>query len=412
MRDYRLNLINKAISSVAGLVVSVIIARYLGVVLRGELAFITQAVGMLAVIFGMGLNQAFPYFFRTEPNRRTLDTFLRLFAVQFVFYAVAAGLLAFLVPDRTVRCLLLLLVVTVLYQQMESAMAVYHIRLKIWTNIGISVLRILAHAGMLLWLPSSLVWPVVISSGTWLAAILAYIIGVGGLSRGRLDADRAKRIVSYSWLPMFTSLLIIMNYNIDTLMLKWLGSPEDLGNYAVAAGIVVYLWVIPDAIKEVLMSRVARSSDVRAAVLPLKAAVVLGVLSVVFIIAFGPLLIPLLYGEDFAAAYGLCAVLSIGVISMIYYKVLGVVMLSEGRRVFYFATLAVAVLLNSVANLVVIPAYGAYGAAGASVASYTVTGGAFLVYFCRVKELRLRDVAVVGRGDLRVLRNVGRRVAA
>ena len=79
----------------------------------------------------------------------------------------------------------------------------------------------------------------------------------------------------------------MLNYGVDVIMLKGLGTGEDLGLYAVAAGIVTYLWVIPDAIKEVLVSRVVRTNDPRTVLRPLKAAVLAGWLSVVAVGVLG-----------------------------------------------------------------------------------------------------------------------------
>jgi O-antigen/teichoic acid export membrane protein len=401
--DYRLNFINKATAITGGLISSVIVARYLGVTARGDLAFVIQTAGLLAIALGLGFNQAFPYYFRSG-GREAYDTFMRIFICQFLIYSVLAIAIIYLVDDLLIQCICAFTVVTVLYQQVESVMAAYRIRLKIWVNIAVAAVRVGAYVAMAILLPPNIVWPLLISCLLWLLAVAAYLVGTGGVPIAVVPRAELRSIISFSWLPMLSSALVIMNYNIDVLMLKWLGDPTDLGLYAVASGIVVYLWVIPDAIKEVLVSRVARTDDVEAVIRPLKAAVAMAAISVVAVWIVGDFMIVFLFGSEFAGAYPILAVLSLGVVSMVYFKILGVVMLAEGRRTFYFATLAVAVAMNVIVNLFAIPAFGAVGAAGVSVLSYSLTGCSFLLYFSRLKQLRARELVIIRAEDVRALR--------
>jgi len=399
--DYKLNLISKIVTAVSGLGVSVVLARYLGLVLRGEFAYVLQLSGVLAIVLGMGLNQAFPYYYRRRPVDETYHEFVRLFAIQFVIYSLAAVVLCVVVRNESVVCLVLLLVSTVLYQQMESAMAAYNIRMKIGTNIVGAIGRLGAHIVMVVWLPASLLAPTVISASVWLLMPGYYLVRTARFSQGRVSLGYAREIGAFSWLPMVSALLLVANYNFDTVMLKWLGSARDLGNYAVASGIVVYLWMVSDAIKEVMVSRLVRSRDPRVVLMPLKAALAASLAGVLVVAAGGDFVIPRVFGPDFADSYKLCVILVLGVLSMVYFKILGTYVLADGRRIFYFTVLAVAVILNVAVNLFAIPAFGAMGAAWTCVLSYSVTGVAFVVYFRRVTEIPWRELLWLSPSEAR-----------
>ena len=405
MNDYQLNLASKVMSAASGVVVSVILARYLGVADRGAYAFITQASGLVALVAGFGINQTFPYFFRrASADRSVYVLFMRLIFIQCCLCAVLSIAVWCLVQEASVRLMAIVLAPTLLYQQVESVMAAYAIRLKIRVNMILSVTRIAVHLFMYWLTEPNLIWPLTLGAFLWLAVGITYWIAAGPFMPGIVSARRLREILSFSWLPMLTTLLVVMNYNVDTLMLKWMGSSQDLGHYAVAAGLIVYLWVVPDAIKEVLVSRVARTRVARVVVLPLKAGIAAAILCGVGLAATGWVLVPLMFGEQFRASYPLAVVLSLGVVSMAVYKILGVYLLADGRRGAYFVCLAISVALNVAINCFAIPMYGSMGAAWATVGSYTLTGLLFAWRFSVNTGVGWREMFILTPSDFRSLR--------
>jgi Na+-driven multidrug efflux pump len=84
---------------------------------------------------------------------------------------------------------------------------------------------------------------------------------------------------------------------------------------------------------------------------------------------------------------------------------IGVVFLSEGKRLFYFLTLLISVLINIISNVITIPLYGMYGAAFSSVISYSICGLAFLIYFIRVKKVNFLDIILLKPYEIKQLKN-------
>ena len=110
------------------------------------------------------------------------------------------------------------------------------------------------------------------------------------------------------------------------------------------------------------------------------------------ILLLGRPVIALLAGTDYLPAYPVTVLLMAGIIPMSYFKIIGTLLLAQGKKMVYLGMLTGSVVVNILCNLVTIPLWGKMGAAAASVASYAVAGGCFLVYYLRTYNIPVRDV--------------------
>ncbi|PIC70808.1 hypothetical protein CSV77_05715, partial [Sporosarcina sp. P16b] len=297
--------------------------------------------------------------------------------------------------------------VGVFTQQLESTMAVQNIRLKIKLHMVNVTLRMLASIFMYITLPSSLLFPVLLTVGVNIITIIVYVYYSKVVPKP-LNNDRlfVKKVLVFGWLPMLTALLITFNYSIDIIFLKSLASPYELGIYATAVGLINYFWLVPDAFKEVLVSRVARSNSIKPIILSIKASLFSTIIIIIAFYVLGSTAIKLMYGEQFSEAYDITLILSYGAISMIFYKMIGTVFLAEGRRWFYFLTLFLSVVINVIANMFAIPKYGMYGAAVSTVISYSICGLTFLIYFMKVKKLSIWETTIISYTEIQQFKSL------
>ena len=86
-----------------------------------------------------------------------------------------------------------------------------------------------------------------------------------------------------------------------------------------------------------------------------------------------------------------------GAFSMSMYKVIGIVLVSQGKRSVQFISLAISAIVNIVMNCLLIPKMGMMGAAWASIASYTICAGILLIYFTRVFSFSLKELFIPNR---------------
>ena len=77
---------------------------------------------------------------------------------------------------------------------------------------------------------------------------------------------------------------------------------------------------------------------------------------------------------------------------MSYFKIIGTLLLAQGKKYVYLGMLTASVVTNILCNMVTIPLWGKMGAALASVISYAVAGGCFLVYYLKSYNIPARDV--------------------
>lgn len=401
--DYSLNFANKLVSLFAGLVLSIILARYLGVEMRGEYAYIMQLGSLLGLVLGLGLGASLPFFYRQDPGYYAV--FRTLVVVIAAVSLLGVGAILAVTGWSLLALIAITTVIAMLYQQAEAAMAVVNIRLKIYVNILFSMLKLcLLGLGVVIFMGSDSLHLTVAVATMWIAWLAVVIVDFWrGVPRARwapVNMATAVPVLAYSWLPMLTSVLIVLNYSVTLLLVRYFLDAEQTGLFAVAAGLVTYLWVVADAFKEVLVSRVVRTKSVASVRLPMQVALVVTALGTLVLAAASGSLIVLLFGADYENAAIIAVVLSLGSIPMVVYKLLGVVVLSHGRRVFYFVSLLLACLLNIVLSVGLIPAVGVVGGAVAAVLGYWATGIMFLIYFVREFGLSVGELMIPRRQDV------------
>lgn len=406
--DYIFNLLNKIYVILMGLITSIFITRYLGVSDRGNYAYIIQVVSIAAIVLNLGIHQSYSFYYRML-KEETFSKYVQVVIIQFFFYTLISIICMNFVNDQLVVFMIILIPVSVLSQQLESIMAVENIRLKIKLHIFNGTLRTIGFGFLFFSVKSNLIFPIIITLILNIITIVSFLLfslKKVKFKEEKLNLKFASEIIKFGWLPMLTALLITINYSADVIFLKHLGTSYDLGIYSTAAGLITYFWLIPDSFKEVLVSRVARSNNIHSTIFVIKVSLIIICGVIIAFIIVGKHAIQIMYGMKFLEAYNVTLILSIGAISMIFYKMIGTVLLAEGRRWVYFITLLVSAITNCIGNVVLIPEYGMYGSAISSVISYSVCGLAFLMYFSKIKNVSLLSFFYITKDEIDILKKI------
>lgn len=398
--DYSLNLINKIHTIIMGLISSIFMTRYLGVILRGEYSFITQFTSVASIILSIGIHQSYSYFYRKNQGN-IFKKYANLYVFLFIIYSIASIFLVFWLENKVYIYSIVLIPSSIINLQMEATMAVEDIRLKIKLHMLSVTIRAMSFILMYLFIDQSLLAPVILTIILNLMTVIIYFYNIKiAPSISELDLKFSKQVINYSWLPMITSLLVTLNYSIDVFFLRSMETPYALGIYSTALSIINYIWLVPDAFKEVLVSRVSRSDSEGPTIDATKVSFYTVIVINLMFILFGQFAITLLYGIEFADSYLVTVILSFGALSMVFYKIIGVQLLAEGKRFFYFISLLLSVVLNIILNLIFIPLLGMYGAAISSVFSYTICGLMFLIYFAKYKNVSIKSFFVISKSEI------------
>jgi len=205
----------------------------------------------------------------------------------------------------------------------------------------------------------------------------------------------------------FTMFVLSLSYRLGILILGALGTQEMVALFSNGISVVETLWQIPTSLGIVLLSKSAVSAtEVEAVRRSCK--VLRSVLPIVFLAAalmwlIAPVLVPLLFGEEFRGSVDATRLLLPGVIMGVIYKVLGADLAGRGLPLFAAWAYLLSVTVNVIANFALIPRYGYHGAAVASSISYTVGAIAFFLMYIRRHHVRWQDALIPRRSDYALL---------
>ena len=392
--DYVYTIFTKVMAVLIGLVASSFSNRFLGPELKGELGQISSMISIVAVTANFGLYQPYPYYKRQqEPD--VLDKFLRIFMLQFVAYTAIGVFAASALESFALTAVCLIAPIQVLANQLSFMIMVEDVKFKnkifFTARITNTLITILAFYTMERTIMVSLALVVV---GDLITVVLALWRMKRMPNPLRADLRFAAKIVPFGIVSMITTLMVTLNYRVDTLMMGYMfGVPDiEIGYYTLGVSLSEYGWLIPDAFREVLFSRTAKDDAIGEVTMSMKVNLYLTMLMIVGILVLGKPVIWLLAGAEYLPAYPVTVLLIAGIIPMSYFKIIGTLLLAQGKKYTYLGMLTLSVAANVVCNCFTIPLWGKMGAAAASVVSYAVAGGCFLVYYLKTYKIPARDV--------------------
>ena len=178
-----------------------------------------------------------------------------------------------------------------------------------------------------------------------------------------------------------------------------------MGIYAVGVGVTESIWFISNAVAVVLLPRLTRAGHEEAAALtPLfcRHTIFLSVLAAAALGLLAPLLLPLLFGSDYAPAVAAVWWLLPGTVALAGTKVLSSYIFSRGKPLInsYITLVSLAVTVG--ADLALIPIFGVPGAAAASSLAYTASLVISLVVYRNLSGQPIWSAIAVGGNDLRL----------
>lgn len=201
------------------------------------------------------------------------------------------------------------------------------------------------------------------------------------------------RCLVVSGLPgIATSLAQVLTFRIDRYFVGFFLSPAAVGVYSVASTAPEFLRLVPLAVAQPVLHRLASGSArmvqfrrARAACMAATIAAAAGV----FVVASPA--VRILFGTPFAGAITPLRILLLAEVGMTLFFMDAVPLVSFGHISDTAVAATVGFALVAVADLVLIPPYGLVGAAWASVAAYSVMG--FLAHVLLRRRLRARAAA-------------------
>jgi len=230
----------------------------------------------------------------------------------------------------------------------------------------------------------------------------------------RIDAPLMRGMLSFGSKSYVQTLAATLHLRIDQYLIAYLLDPGQVAYYAIAVNLATLLLKIADATGTVVFPRLASAGQEDAHAVTTRVCrhtVFLTALGGAGLAIVGPIAVPLLYGERFAAATRPLLILLPGVLMMAVYALLTRNFTSRARQEVNILAAVSALVLNVSLNLLLIPRLGIAGAAISNGLSYGTAATILLVVFLRESGCTLRETLVVDRRDLDDLRHATFRLA-
>jgi len=370
-----------------GVVVVVLVGRYLGPEQFGLLNFAMAFAGLFAFLTTLGLDNIIivELVTRSHNASETLGTGVVLRACGSVLTSIAVPLGMYAIGERDHLTLSIgaILGGAALFRTFDIFDLQFQARVRskytVWAG-SVSFLIVASTKLALIWRHAPLIrfawvdFAGAAVTGVGLAVIYRW---TGGTLRSwRFNPDQAKRLLSAGWPLMLSSLAIVIYMKIDQVMLKRMLGADAVGVYSAATRLSEFWYFLPTTIVSSVFPSIVESRGANPdryyrrlrrlfslmSLLALAIAVPMSVLS-------RPLVL-LLFGSRFEAAGTILAVHIWAALFVFWGVAQEPWNIAEGlQRLTLYRTMAGAIL-NVGLNLLLIPKYGGMGAALATVTAY------------------------------------------
>lgn len=402
-----------AIRLALSFVMAVLIARLLGVHVKGELALIQQVPAIAALLMSFGFEGAHAYFVgrhHHDAGNAVADSLLLGLVAASIGIPIAALVMRQWIPalDSTPLPTLLLAASTVPLLVISNLLA------GILTGQG----RVPRHAFSQA-LSALVTCAVVIAlmllgmlnlSTILVATVIGLAVGIA-ISMNATQVDRIprpslarlRREFTYARRSYVQSVTGYLEVRQDVLLLGMLSTASGVGVYTIGVSLAELLFYAPQTLTAALTARALQEGASAGAELTATVTRLLTVFLVASTIALAAVIRPLvelLFGPPFSQAAYVFWLLAPGIIVWGTASQPTAYLATHGRLFPRVSTAAL--LVNLVLNIALIPRYGFYGAALATTVSYTLSSAYILNAFLRITGLRLADIVIMRSADVRL----------
>ena len=408
--EYLYSILTKFINIAVGVVQSVLIARYLGTALKGVNAYVSSITSIGAIVITFGMHQAYPYFRKKYGKDKIYQDFVSLMMILYLIYLIIAVSLAFLLPLSLELKAAFILIPLLGYSGVVSYITLIeepNLRNTWW--LVISILDLAYVAFLWAFIERNVYWglSILLFADLLKCVVYTFMLHV----RPRFHGGMIKllgALIKFGFFPMLALLMTTLNYRIDVLMLHGYDYITDsmIGVYSLGLSLSDKIVLIPDTLKGILVSKLAKGADEHEVAKVSRLGFWSSLLLCLFIIVFGQFLIDLLYGVEYKGAYSVVLITASGVLAVSYFKLIAQYNIVNKKQVLNVLMLSVAIIVDIVFNILFIPKWGINGAAIATCIGNVVCGIVFILYFCRKTEIRISEMIVLQRSDLKLFKSL------
>jgi O-antigen/teichoic acid export membrane protein len=409
----------KVVTFAVSLTTTIVVSRLLGREGKGAYVAVTSMPAMLGAVGFFGLPAAVNYYSARGASVRRLLRDCSLFVAVISTLSISLLWLALPwleksilsdAPDDMLRLMLISVPASMLAAFVGTILYGRH-EVKLYTSImvGQAILTLavlsLLVGGLRLGVPGA-VWGSVIISFVAALAVLAAVVRVSRRREGGAPAS-IRSLLGYGLHAYPASITGYFSYRADVFIIQALmvGSTGALGLYSMAVTMAELIFYIPDSVTTIFMPTIAGSTPEAAD----ERLARVSRLTVLITVASSLALIPVAWAglnvvlPQFVDCFPAFLVLLPAVVSLSLGKILTSYIAGRGRPGPISVGAVVTLILNLVANVILIPRLGIVGAAAASLISYTAMTALMLGVAWRMSGHSPLHLIVPGMAEFRVI---------
>ena len=402
--DYAFSFINKITSVLVGIITSALINRYLGPEGKGQYAYIINIVNLVVIAGNFGFYQSYPKSKRSNmPNIK--EKYVDVFFTQFILYLFAGIILSLFMQGNSLYIAALFLVpIQVLTAQFGMVALVEFINFRQKLQFATTFLNLLLTCLIYIFAPKHVLFIMGMLFIKDVFFIIMYLVKIKYVPHPfRVEKQFLIMLFKFGFVAVISAFLLTLNYKADVIMLKMFVDDAQIGLYSVGVALAEYVWLIPDAFKEVLFARTAKDDAIDEIMASIRINLFISAVIIVGLVLLGKPFISFMYGIDFIDSYPVTCIIMCGVPAMVLYKMTTSLYVANGKQMFYLATLAISAVSNIVLNLVFIPMMGKLGAAVASAISYNLCGLIFFGKFLFDYKIKWYNTFLLRKSDIKLI---------
>jgi len=405
---YLFAIVTKVLSVVLVMLYSIVYSRYFGPEIKGTGDVVLNYADFIKIIACLGMYQAYPYFKKCRGIEVYSEFINNTFGMFGVYLALAIISVLVIKPSLMTSAIIILVPIMYAIQQLNYVVLVERPKTRnsaqvLLDSIDIVIVVIL----MFIFQASEMLCIVYLIVRHLIHLIVAVINLKVSIISIRPTLKMARKYISYGWIPMLTILFMEINYKADIIMMEGFSvSRASIGIYSLGLTLAQKIWLIPDALKDILLSKLANGKSLDEVKKVTRLSLFVVVVFIILLAIIGKPAIVLLYGHDYEDAYLVLLILLVGVLGMVFYKMIYSYNVVNGKRIINLVLLGIAAAINIVVNAVLIPPLGMIGAAIASTLSYFLCGILFLFTFCRKNSVRFKDMVLINKEDIDNLKSI------
>lgn len=401
--QYVYSIFTKVFIAAIGFLNSMLLARYLGPELKGMAATALNYANIASIIITFGLQEAYPFFRKKNESPNFLSEYMTLVIVIFFVYTFIAGTIMFIIAPQIEIVASVVITIFVGYSTIVNYIALveapnHRNTVMVW----IYIIDILILAGFYLTVPASYLVAIFLTTFVFLAQTIYYTIDLKfSFNIKLIKFNNVKEYAKFGFFPMVALLLTTLNYRADIIMLRAssLVTYAEIGIYSIGVSLAEKVFLIPNAVKEILLSRLANGKRADEVCKTIRVCWPICLATTIAIIILGRPFVNLFYGEAYENAYVTTIICVLGTVFMIFFKMISTFYVANGKQKINLILLLFSDAINVFLNSLLIPRFGTNGAAIASDVSYFICAVLFSIYFCKNEHVAIKKVICLQRED-------------